>query len=326
MKRYGILTATVAWFFLSMMVHGQGGTDYPRDTSYSVWSSYKKISREFPQAVPVKEYANLPIEAERDKVYATAGKRDLHMDIFWPEGGDKKIPAVICIHGGGWASGNKSHLVPLAQQLALYGSCAASVEYRLSPEAKYPAAVFDVKAAILWIKKNAEQYNIDTSKIVILGASAGATIASLVGTSAGKPLYIADSTGHEYSDRVQAIVNIDGILDFTDPAESGKDADPGKPSAAARWFACTYKENPAVWEEASPLSYVDGSTPPTLFINSSIPRFHAGREQYLDVLQNSRTYYEVHTLPGTPHTFWLFHPWFDDVLPLISGFLSVVFN
>lgn len=312
MKRSGILLVILACFVSPMILYGQQSIDFPRDTSFSVWSSAQKIRKDFPHAVPVKEFNYPQILTARETVYGSAGKRDLHMDVFWPEQeNDRKHPGVICIHGGGWASGNKSHLVPLAQKLAQSGYLAASVEYRLSPEAKYPAGVCDIKDAIRYLKVNADKYKLDTTRIAILGTSAGATLASLIGTS---------------SSGLQAIVNIDGVLDFTDPAESGKDSDPEKPSAAARWFGYTYKENPGIWIEASPNSYVDESSPPTLFINSAIPRFHAGREIYLEVLERNGIYYQVHTVPETPHPFWLFHPWFDETITYIENFLGLVFE
>ena len=319
----GILT----WCIMPFILHGQINNDFPRDTSFTVRSAALKIRNDFPEATPVREFENLQIHSERDVIYSSIQNRELHVDIFWPIDSDgRKLPGVICIHGGGWASGNKSHLVPLAQKLARNGYCAASVEYRLSPEAKYPAAVCDIKTALRWLRSNADKYNIDTTRIAVLGTSAGATIATLAGTTPGNPLFLTHPANSNVSDKVQAIVNIDGILDFTDPAESGKDSDPARPSAAARWFGYTYRENPDIWKEASPLAHVDENSPPTLFINSAIPRFHAGRDPYLKVLEKNGICHQVHTIPETPHPFWLFHPWFDETISYISDFLNIIFK
>ena len=82
-------------------------------STFSVRSAYEGIKKEFPQATPVKEFTNRKIKDERDVVYYSLGNRDLHLDIFYPsQKSKKKLPAVLLIHGGGWASGNKSHLVP----------------------------------------------------------------------------------------------------------------------------------------------------------------------------------------------------------------------
>lgn len=300
---------------------------FPRDTSFSVRSAGQKIKKHFPHALAVKEFQDLKIQTERDVVYYTLGKRNLHADIFYPSTKQEhKIPAIILIHGGGWASGDKSHLIPMAQKLAENGYFSATVEHRLSPEAKYPAAIMDLKTAIKWVKLNADKYAIDTTKIAVLGCSSGATLATFVGTTGQNPKFQAHPFEKRFSDQVQAIVNIDGIVDFSHPAESAKDNDPKKPSAGARWFGATYQQNPAIWKEASPLSYVNGNTPPTLFINSALPRFHAGREAYLKVLSKNNVYSAVFTIEKTPHPFWLFHPWFDETYPKVVHFLNHAFK
>jgi pectinesterase len=244
------------------------------------------------------------------------------MDIYRPSATvGEKHPCILCIHGGGWASGSKALLAPLAQELASNGYLAATVEYRLSPEAHYPAGVIDVKAAVRWMKRNAAFYGADTNRIAVLGTSAGATIATLVGNTPGHPLYqVAEADTAHCSDRVHAIINIDGILDFSDPAESGKDTDPDRPSAAARWLGATFRENPDTWIEASPLTYAGRHSPTTLFINSAIPRFHAGRDAYTSILDHHGITSLVYTIPDSPHSFWLFHPWFHSTVNYILNF------
>ena len=304
----------------------EGISNFPSDTSFTVWSAAQKIKKDFPQAVSVKKNQSNSIIEKPDLVYFSIGKRDLHADIFYPAKMQKKIPVVLLIHGGGWASGNKSHLVPMAQKLAENGFFAVTAEQRLSPEAKYPAAINDLKTAIKWMKSNAFNFNIDTAKVAVLGCSSGATVATFLGVSGMNSKFQSHKFSEKVSDKVQAIINIDGIVDFTDPAESGKDSNPLKPSAGARWLGFTFSENPEIWVEASPLSYVNENTPPTLFINSSLPRFHAGRDDFLEVLNNAGIYNKLISIPNTPHPFWLFHPWFDKTWPEIVDFLNFVFS
>jgi len=305
----------------------ESSVDFPRDTTFNVKSTAQKIAKDFPQAVAVEEFKIPGINEKRNLVYHSFGDRKLHIDVFYPKlKKGKTVPGVLLIHGGGWASGTKSHLVPMAQKLAVAGYVAAAVEYRLSPEAKYPAGMIDLKTAIKWLKINASDFGLDTTKIATLGTSSGATQASLLGTTGGNPIYPSHPVSKPVSDKVQAIVNIDGILDFTDPNESAKDDNPDKPSAGARWFGYTYKQKPELWVEASPLTYVSKDTPPTIFVNSCLPRFHAGREKYLEVLNQYDIYNEVHTIDNTPHPFWLFHPWFDEVVPYVVSFLDKVFK
>lgn len=320
--------AFLFFLLIPFFVVGQSNLfDYPRDTSYSIWSAAQKIKKDFPQAVVVQEFQNKNIAEKRNVVYDSIGKRDLHADLFYPKKrSDKKLAAVLLIHGGGWASGNKSHLIPMAQKLAENGFFTAAVESRLSPEAKYPAGISDLKTAVKWLKINAGHFNVDTSKIAVLGTSSGATLATFLGTTGSNNRFPAHPVNGFVSDKVQAIINIDGIVDFTDPAESAKDNDPQKPSAGARWFGATYQQNPELWIEGSPLTYVSINTPPTLFINSSLPRFHAGRDEYLKVLKANNIFFETYTIPETPHTFWLFYPWFDQTYSKVITFLTNVFH
>lgn len=294
--------------------------DFPRDTSFNVQSAARKIAKEFPHAKIVEEFVISSIEERRNLIYQNFGKRKLHIDVFYPKNLESNLPGVLLIHGGGWASGTKSHLIPMAQKLAEAGFIAATIEYRLSPEALYPAGVIDIKTALKWLKINATDFSLDTSKMAVLGTSAGATLASLIGTTVGNEMFNSNIQ-NSVSDKVHALINIDGIVDFTDPAESGKDNDPQKPSAATRWFGYTIKQKPELWIEASPITYVDKNTTPTIFINSAIPRFHAGRKEFLEVLNQNNIYNEIHTIPETPHPFWLFHPWFDKTWPYVVEFL-----
>lgn len=320
LRKPGFLMCLLAC--ITSLVNSQTMDPIPRDTSYTVRSTYLKLCETYPFIEAVQEFQHPAIREARNITYKRSGLRELHLDLYAPAtSGENKKPCIVCIHGGGWASGNRSLLAPLAQSLVLCGYVAVTVEYRLSPEALYPAGVLDVKSAIQWIKKNADSHSIDTNRMAVLGASAGGTLATLVGNTPLHPQFLLKGQA-EHSDQVQAIVNIDGILDFTDPAESGKDHDPAKPSAAARWFGSTYREDPGLWIQASPLSYAGPHSPSTLFINSTVPRFHAGRDEYIEKLNGFGIHTQVYTLPDSPHSFWLFHPWFDTTVRRIHTFLN----
>lgn len=304
----------------------------PRDTSFTPYMAWVQIKNSFPEAKIVKP--NLPkgIVSQNNVVYTILqntpyGKRYLHLDLFRPSESRKgPLPALILIHGGGWRSGNKLMQVPIAQQIALRGYVTASVEYRLSPEALYPAAIYDIKAAIRFLRANAKKYNIDPKKIAITGSSAGGQLAALIGMTNGLQKFEGDEGNNLVSSKVQAIIDMDGILDFTDPNESAKDDDPLKPSAGAYWFGASFKQVPEKWIEASPLIYAGKNTPPILFLNSSLPRFHAGRDSVITILNKYGIYSELHTIPGTPHPFWLFHPWFRPTVEYMVTFLDKIFK
>jgi pectinesterase len=119
------------------------------------------------------------------------------------------------------------------------------------------------------------------------------------------------------------VVNIDGIVAFIHP-ESGEGNDTRSTSAATNWFGYTRAENPDLWRQASALTYAGKQSPPTLFLNSSVDRMHAGREDYIAILQRNGIYTEVHTFPDTPHTFCLFEPWFTPMVKYTTVFLKKV--
>jgi len=297
--------------------------EIPRDTSFTLNNTAQKVTKQYPHAKLVE--AKLPdgVTCQEDIVYARYGERELHLDLFSPRGkGNELSPAVILIHGGGWRSGYRQMEWPMAQHLAAHGYVTATVEYRLSGEALYPAGIYDLKAAIRWMRANASKFFINADKIAVYGCSAGGELAAFLGTTGDMKKFEGDLGYPEYSSSVQAVVDVDGIVDFTNPAESAKDDDPKKPSAGKSWFGASFKEQPEIWKEASPINYVDKSTSPILFVNSSLERYHAGRDEMIAHLNKLGLYSEVHTIPDSPHPFWLFHPWFQPTLEHILKFLN----
>lgn len=297
--------------------------EIPHDTSFTLNNTAPKVIKQYPHATPVLPVLPQGVRARENVLYAKDGDRELHLDLFVPA---RKItgalPAVILIHGGGWRSGSRQMEWPMAQRLAAAGYVTATVEYRLSIEALYPTGIHDLKAAIRWMRANASRYNIDPGKIAVYGCSAGGELAAFLGATGDMRKFEGSLGPLNYSSRVQAVVDLDGVLDFADPAESAKDTIPQKPSAGKSWFGASFKENPDLWREASPISYVGAKTPPILFVNSALPRYHAGRDAAIEKLNRLGIYSEVHTIPDTPHPFWLFHPWFDEALGYIVAFLD----
>jgi acetyl esterase/lipase len=297
----------------------------PRDTSFTVHSAYLKEKKHRPTISIARPALPATVRAAYDVTYCSLDQRSLRLDIFYPKAKHRRgYPAVLLIHGGGWRSGDRSQHVPMAQQLATKGYITATVEYRLSTEAHYPAAVHDLKAAIRWLRASAEHYPIDTTKIAVWGFSAGGQLAALVGTTNGYAPLEGTACHPSHSSSVQAIVDVDGTLSFTHP-ESSESAH-NNPSATSYWLGGLQAENPAQWTEAGGLNHVSAQTPPIVFINSSIDRMHAGREDMLKQLDTYHIYHETHTFPDSPHTFPLFNPWFEPTLKYTADFLRVVFG
>lgn len=302
-----------------------GAVQPPADTSFTTWSAWQKLLKQYPQAMPAEVPASSAIREYENLVYTAYGYRHLSLDLFTPGGkGEGPFPGVIIIHGGGWRSGNRKMEIPMARTLAANGYAAALVEYRLSTEAQYPAGVHDLKAAVRWMRAHAHDYAIDSSRIAVMGGSAGGTLAVLLGTTGDRKEFEGTGTHPRHSTAVQAIIDIDGVVDFTDSAESGKDIDPAKPSAGKLWFGSAYRDRPDLWKEASALHWVTSKTPPIMFVNSSLDRFHAGRDPMIAKLNALGIYSEVHPIPGTPHPFWLMRPWFDETTNYVVSFLDRV--
>jgi PelA/Pel-15E family pectate lyase len=160
----------------------------------------------------------------------------------------------------------------------------------------------------------------DPERIAVLGCSAGAQLASLLGTLNGKRDFGGPTAFPDGSPDVQAVLNIDGIVSFVHPEASAE----GK--ASSTWLGGTREEAWDSWKAASPMEYTDAATPPFLFVNSSHARFHAGRDDFIRQLDQYGTYHRVHTIEGSPHAFWLLHPWFEVTLKQVHGFMEEIFG
>lgn len=301
MKRRGYLILILVCVFCKMQCQNVV------DTSYTIQSTFIKDKKKFPFIQIAKVQKDKRVVEEKDVVYKIIETRALHVDAFYNKS-EQLYPAVVLVHGGGWKSGNKSQMESLGNALAAKGYSCFAIEYRLSPEAIYPAAVIDIKEAIQFIRMNALKYNVDASKMAILGCSSGGQLAALIGTTNSTP-----------ASSIQAIIDMDGILAFKHPeSEEGK--------VASLWLGGEYEKIPEIWKEASALSHINSSTPPILFINSDMPRFHAGRTDMIEILNKYAIYNEVKTIPNAPHSFWFFDPWFTTTVDYSVQFLNRIFN
>jgi acetyl esterase/lipase len=328
-KRYFICTGILSLFF-SLTGYAQAqhidGHLPDADTSYTTWSAFVNTRKTNPEIQIVPELRSDKIAEKRTVVYRNmGGKIILCYDIFSPAGkSPEKRPAIVIIHGGGWRSGNRTQHYPLAQHLASRGYVCITPSYLLSTEAQYPAAIHDLKQVLRQVVYHANQYNIDTNKIAVLGFSAGGELAAFLATTIGDPKFEGNIYRKESkSAPIHALVDLDGTLSFTHP-ETGEGDDSKKISAATYWLGYAKKDSLALWNEASPLTHVGPHTPPTLFINSGVARMHAGREDFIKVLNQYNIYSEVKTFENAPHSFCLFDPWFQPTVNYIDDFLKRV--
>lgn len=304
------------------------GTSIPADTTFNVPRVWRQIAKNYPDAKPATDNVPAGVIAGRNLVYAHLpetpfGPRDLHLDLFRPEK-PGNYPALVLVHGGGWRAGDKSLQVPLAQQIAANGFVTVAVEYQLSLEAKYPAAVHNIKAAIRWLRANADKFQVDTAHIAISGCSAGGQLAALVGMTNDVEQFEGCMGNPDQSSAVQAVIDIDGVLNFMAPLSLNLQRRPDSPDV--QWLEGDFLSRPDRWKEASSIYWVNEQSVPVMFLNSGFPRFTAGQHEMLFMLNEFGIYNEVHKFDVQVHPFWLFHPWFDQTVLYMVGFMNKVFK
>lgn len=302
----------IIFFFMLSLFTNNYAQDIPRDTSYTIHSAYEKYVKSHPYISPVIPDTSELHAVHRDVTYRKIASRKLMADIFIPNRARKSGYAVLLIHGGGWVSGNKSLLHHVAAALARNGYTSMAIEYRLSLEAPYPAALQDVRAAVAWLRNQADELQIDPDNIIIVGSSAGGQLAALAGATI--PLQFGEEAdleiGRDYAG-IRAVVNIDGVLAFIHPESE-------ESRVAGKWLG----DDRETWIEASALSHIGERTPPMLFIGSSNPRFLAGRADVINILERYVIHHDTKIFHDAPHSFWLFDPWFDPMMEVILGFLN----
>jgi len=209
------------------------------------------------------------------------GFRPLVLDLYQPAGSAAR-PLIIYIHGGGWVGGHTRHAGALSNfpqvlaKLASEGFVVASLEYRLSGEAPFPAALQDARAALRFLRAYATKYHIDASRVGVWGGSAGGHLAALLATSCGdRSLDPAPVTGQTPppagSECVQAAVTWYGVFDFAPiVAKTGNEV---------KFLGCGSPCDAKVVARASPVTYISPDDPPFLLI-------HGERDGTVDVAQS----------------------------------------
>jgi acetyl esterase/lipase len=199
------------------------------------------------------------VRVVRDIPYATYGTRELRLDLYLPPGSDDRRarPGVIVVRGGGWRSGDKDAFAFIAGQLAREGFSAASIEYRTSSEAKFPAAANDVKAAVRWMRAHATTYGIDPNAIGAIGGSAGGHLVALLATSGGVGELEGAGGNGTTSSRVQAAVAMACVCNLGLSGDAIAEFIGGPPATHAHAIKL-----------GSPVTHVNGQSAPLLLLHS----------------------------------------------------------
>lgn len=237
------------------------------------------------------------VAVEKNVEYGKGGEMSLMLDLYSPKDRDGLVPAVIFIHGGAWKGGYRQMYHYYCTKFAEHGYVAATISYRLTGDAPFPAAVEDAKCAVRWLRANSKQLGVDPDKIGVAGGSAGGHLSMMVGYSPDTP-ELEGKGGHgDVSSRVQAVVTLYGPTDLT--TESART----KGDVIRFLGGKAMDEAPEQYRQASPITHVTNDDPPTLIlhgtIDSTVTIDHA--EHLADALKKNDVDYDYDRVEGWPH-------------------------
>jgi acetyl esterase/lipase len=244
------------------------------------------------------------VEELKDVVIGMGGTRDLHADILRLKTPPvAPMPAIILIHGGGWKQGSY-HRVNATVPFAVKGYFVASIEYRLSPEALWPAQIEDCKLGVRWLRANAAKYHVDPNRIGCWGTSAGGHLVACLGTMGDEGKFEGDGGYSGVSSRVQAVADFSGPTDFTEGSEglTGSNADHEAPILDAL-IGSTFAQKPEAWKQASPIVFVKTDDPPFLVVHGDADRTvpYDQSKKFVAALQKAGVSVQFLTVHGGGH-------------------------
>ena len=238
------------------------------------------FSRPYPFVVSNLPHIPIPAVERSRVVYREVAETRLTLDLYRAKDTSGKLPVVIVVHGGSWRGGDNSQLEGMNRYLAAAGYAVAAINYRLAPVFRFPAPIEDIRGSISFLEERADEFGIDSSRVVLLGRSAGGHLALLA----------AYTLGHE------AICGVVGLYPPTDMHWSWQRPSPKRimdsNGAITDFLAGTLEEVPDAFDQASPIRFVRPDSPPTLLI-------HGGKDMLVSPLQSSRlaTELERETVP-----------------------------
>ena len=282
----------------TVIIEGKGTYDWGGATDV-VFENNSFLGRQPANAPPSGDFEYRPAVP-----FARKGEIELKADLYLPKGSGP-FPAVVYIHGGGWSGGERTQLRNPAAYLADRGIAGIAIDYRLSGQAKYPAALDDCLDAVRWVRASAGKYRLDPARIAAAGSSAGGHLASLLGVTAGGP------------DKVRAVVALNPVLDLTamDPGSASIERFLGAPCADVR----------ALCEQASPQFRATAQAPPFLIAHGTADKTvpYAQAEAMAAKLASLRVPVSLFTAEDGPHTFWAHPRWLPRIEEAMESFLKL---
>lgn len=196
------------------------------------------------------------VQVVRDLEYVQGGHERNRLDLYLPEQAARPLPVILWVHGGGWSKGDKTN--GPAFRFATKGYAVASMNYRFSQHAVFPAQIHDCKAAVRWLRANAKKYGLDADHIGAWGGSAGGHLVALLGTTAGVKELEGPGGNGDQSSRVQAVVDWYGPTDFLTV---------GAKDTRSNLLGGDPQQNKEKARKASPVTYVSKDAAPFLIMH-----------------------------------------------------------
>jgi pectinesterase len=260
------------------------------------------------------------LESHEGLTYATYGDRTLQLDLYRPKAAaGKSLPAIVCVHGGGWGKGERKHHATLAKALAHRGYVAVTISYRLSGEAIFPAQIHDCKAAIRWLRAHTKQYGVNADKIGAAGLSAGGHLVALLATSNDVPELEGNGGNPEQSSTIQAAVPMGAQTHFM--SERNREISAAKEIWQA-FLGGSQAEQPERYRLASPLTHLDANDPPVLLLSGEFddPSTHA--EEFRAKMKKLGLTTGYISVPNAPHGFLNQQKHFDFCIETTAAFFD----
>ncbi len=210
--------------------------------------------------------AAVEVRVERDVLYGTVDATKLFLDAYTPDDNAPKHPGIILIHGGGFIAGDKGFYGAMGKRLAAKGYSVFSVNYRLAPKNRYPAAVDDVQRAVRWLRAHADTYHLDPDHLGALGDSAGGYLVAMLGTRETRDN--SDPELAKFSSKVQCVVDLYGPTDFTIPASQAGVGAQGI-FLLTQFFGKPPEQAMDLYKDGSPIIYVAKDSAPFLIIHGT---------------------------------------------------------
>ena len=246
----------------------------------------------------------------RDVVYSTSGQK---LDLYVPAKTDRPLPLIVWIHGGAFKMGDKDSAEGLTPQgsagskppvqVIPEGYALASINYRLSGEATFPAQIHDCKAAIRWLRAHAKEYHINPALIGVWGRSAGGHLAALLGTSGNVSELEGKGGNAEYSSSVQAVCDFFGPTDLVRMSEMLGQIE--IENNESLYIGGPLKKNVEKATQANPITHINNNAPPFLIIHGDSDVLVPADQSTIlyKALAKAKVTASLHIIPGAGHGF-----------------------